>query len=173
MTHLVRMIPQPHSAPQRTLKIWNIPTFGKCQTLRGLAHLRNNSNGWQIAFVTTTASAPRFPADKSYRRGESAFARTTIMYCVKGVNQNLLSEAKAAAVRTPVRTSTCKSFVLWIVSGGVPARRQGPSGRPCRIRAGRRVAHHLSDVCALGDSTFGRCPYMTSACLSAQSCALL
>ena len=39
--------------------------------------MRNNSNGWQIAFVTTTASAPRFPADKSYRRGESAFARTT------------------------------------------------------------------------------------------------
>ena len=99
--------------------------------------------------------------------------RDTIMYCVKGVNQKSFVGSEAVAVRTPVRTSPCLSFVLWIVSGGVPARRQGPSGRSCRIRAGRRVGHHCLEVCAVVDSAFGRCPYMTSACLSAKSFVLL
>ena len=60
--------------------------------------------------------------------------------------------------RAKARASLMVDIVLRLVSGGVPARQQGPSGWPCCIRAGRRVNHRLLMICLGTSATFGSLP---------------
>ena len=60
------------------------------------------------------------------------------MYCVKGGSKKKSCPGREMTERGG-GTGGRPCFNFLATSGGVPARRQGVSGWPCRIRAGRRA----------------------------------